>query len=316
LPLIKNLKIENKNSTSYQLLVTSVLAAYIAYLIQDFFGFSVVITALFFFLFPAFAFLADSEIKYWTISKKSLIYSLINNNLLSKQINVTIACSLTAILMVFNLYTLVKFWRADTFYKLGQDYSSANPKRAFNLFLDAVTFNPGEPLYHIELGGAAASSAIEYADQQQALSTKLKDKAVSETQTALDIGPSNTSLWRTAILNYYTLSLTDPQYEQKTMDTFDKTISLAPTDPKLYYNKALILEQLKRSDEAIKSLKQALALKPNYDDALFKLAETYQKLGQIENSQKTYQQILKYLPGEPRATTKLQELATASAKQK
>ena len=52
---ISSIKQKNHN-TYYLILTTSLLASYISYLVSNFFGFSVVITALFFFLFPAMAF--------------------------------------------------------------------------------------------------------------------------------------------------------------------------------------------------------------------------------------------------------------------
>jgi putative inorganic carbon (hco3(-)) transporter len=60
--------------TKYQILVLSLLAAYITYLVQNIFSFSVVIIAVFFYLFPALAFIAtDSTQKFQISNFKFLI---------------------------------------------------------------------------------------------------------------------------------------------------------------------------------------------------------------------------------------------------
>ncbi len=62
-------------------------------------------------------------------------------------------------------------------------------------------------------------------------------------------------------------------YLPKTLQTLDLAINLAPTDPKLFYNKALILDSMDRKDEELQVLQQAIKLKPNYLEALAQLKE-------------------------------------------
>ena len=85
--------------------------------------------------------------------------------------------------------------------------------------------------------------------------------------------PKNISFWRTAVRTYYELSSVDKKYTDRTIKALDIAINLAPTDPKLYYNKALILETQGKKDEEIQNLMQALILKPNYLEAKTTLDE-------------------------------------------
>ena len=94
--------------------------------------------------------------------------------------------------------------------------------------------------------------------------------------------PKNVSYWRTAIRTYFELSALDKEYTDKILQALDKAIELAPTDPKLYYNKALILESIDKKDAAVEVLKQALGLKPNY-------LEVQQALKEATTSGEKYQ---------------------------
>lgn len=240
-----------------QLLIISLLAAYISFLVQAFFLFSVVTTALFFFLFPAIAFVATDSKKLFKLSLS-----------LKKPIYFKVAKGLVVVFTIYFLYSILQFWYADTLFNLGQRASDlGNPGKAYNLISDAVEINPQESFYRSELGYAAASSATALEQQDATLSARLVKNAQSETKTALSISPKNVSYWRTAIRTYFELSTLDKNYMADTLEAVDKAISLAPTDPKLYLTKATILESIGKNDEAKKNLEKAIGLKPNYLEA-------------------------------------------------
>ncbi len=123
------------------------------------------------------------------------------------------------------------------------------------------------------MGFAAASAAVALVDEDSTTSANLKKQAIDQTQKALKIGPKNVSLYRTAIRTYYQLSAIDPEFEEKSINIMDKAISLAPTDPKLHYNKGLILSQIGKKEEAIKAFQKAIELRPIYEEAIKELGE-------------------------------------------
>ena len=304
-------------STPYSLLHTAILASYLFYLIQDVAQFSVVVIALYFYLFPALAFLLvePEKLEFYPLPKlviPELIrspFSSIGELASGKPKIATIAVS---VLIVFFSFKLVEYWVADTHYATGSNLlENGQAGEGYNELSEAVLENPGEPLYRNELAFAAASAAVALQDHDATLSASLKDEAIQETQVALKISPKNVSLWRTAIQTYYTLSSIDPSYNQKTLDTIDHTISLAPTDPKLVNNKALILGQMQKDTEAIATLRQAVTLKPDYHDALLTLAEFYNAEGQKDNAIATVNDIFKYFPGDPGAKDELAKIQAA-----
>lgn len=302
---------KDKPSTINHLLLTSLLAGYTSYLIQNIFGFSVVIIALLFYLFPAFAFLAIDELKPVSISKSFLlgIPFAISRIILKREFNRILFASLVLALGVYLIFTIYRFWLADTYFKNGTAYSdSGNPGQAYNLLIKAVNINSGEPLYRSELGYAAASAALALSQEDTSRSAQLVSQAEEQTEIAIKTSPKNLSLLRTAVRTYFELSFLDPKYEKLTLDAVDKSTLLAPTDPKILYNKSLILDQLQKTDEAIKVLQKTVELKPNYAEAHFSLGEYYQKQDKMQEAIKEFETVLKLTPNNPEAIAKLKEL--------
>ncbi len=213
-----------------------------------------------------------------------------------------------ATLMLLLLYKLSTYWIADTMFKTGSDYSDTNPGKAYNYLHSATELNAGEPLYKSDLGYAAAEAAVVIAPDDATLSAQLKEDAITQTDKALSIGPKNTSLWRTAIRTYFQLTSIDPSFQQKTIDAIDKTISLAPTDAKLPFNKGLIYSQFGKDDLASLALEEAIKLKPNYHDAYLTIGDSYLKLGQKDKAIAAWNTVLKLAPGDPDATKKIAEV--------
>lgn len=302
--------IKQKNHDSSFLLLASVTAGYISFLIQNFFLFSVVIISVFFYIFPAFAFVYLEKVK--ELSEKNIIAQKINHileligrkNLLKKFVQVLVII----IILVF-LNSIFSLWEADTYYKKGTDYNDiGNPGRAYNLLIQAVSLNSKEPLYLSELGNAAASSAIALSSEDATTSGELADDSVFFTDLALSISPSNTTILRTAIRTYFQLTLLDSKYEAKTLETVNRSIDSAPTDPKLLLNKAIILTQLQKQDEAIKTLLKAIELKPNYREARLQLGDLYVQTGEKDLAKQEAEYVLNIIPNDPDALKLLEQL--------
>ncbi|MDO8498653.1 MAG: O-antigen ligase family protein [bacterium] len=251
----------------YPILTSAMLASYLSYHVQDFFGFSVVIIAVFFYLFPAIAFITSESTKPLSLNfhlspaMKNLLYSKITKTFI----------------ILFSLWlgwTILQYYRADTIFARGERESEAgNAGVSYNLLTDAVSLNSGEPYYQSELAYAAAASATALAEQDATTSSQLKDQAATLTERVLTQNPKNVSYYRTAVRTYYLLSTMDKNFTNKTLQVLDQTMALAPTDVKLPYNKALILEKSGQTEEAIILLKKALQLKPDYKEAQEALKE-------------------------------------------
>jgi putative inorganic carbon (hco3(-)) transporter len=293
-------------NSKLDLLTTALLAGYISYLISNLVGFSVVITALFFFLFPSIAFVTTDSVKP-----------------LKLKLNLPTKVSKFVLLLItfYLLLSIIRIWYADTIFAIGQRASSGgNIGKAYDYFTTAVSLRGDEPFYISERSNAAASSALSLKDIDATLSGTLKDMASLETEQILKNHPKNTSFFRTAIRTYYDLSLLDSDFNEKLLQTFDATIKLAPTDPKLLYNKAIVLGTLDRNDEAIATLNKAIELKPNYTDAYFALGLFYFDGGDHIKAVENMRSVLKIAPLDTDALDKLNDwgqkgIATSSGTQ-
>ncbi|MCL4366197.1 O-antigen ligase family protein [Patescibacteria group bacterium] len=260
--------------TKEKLLVISLLAAYISYLISNFFLFSVVIIAIFFYLFPALIFIATESAKPLKLPKIFNYPLSIVNLIYHRPFYIKSVKTIVILGTFYLLYSVFQLWYADTLFAKGENALSAgNAGAGYNLISSAAELNQGEPFYKSELGLAAAQGAASLAETDATLSADLKNIALIQTNQALKTSPKNVSFLRTAIRTYFALTLVDKSYFDKTLQTLDLAIKFAPTDPKLYYNKALILSSVDRKDEELKVLQQAIELKPNYQEAIAQLKE-------------------------------------------
>lgn len=299
-------------SKSDNLILIIILASIISYHIQNFFGFSVVIIAVFFYLFPAIAFITTNSVKPFVLPKQFLI-------LYKKSLYTKLAKTVVITISLLFIFTLIRYYWADTYFATGNSANdSGNPGRAYNQIYQAtyrkiifglIPFgNTNEPYYHSELAYSAAASAVALAEEDATISATLKEEAIEETQNVLKNNPKNTSFYRTAIRTYYLISTLDPNYTQKTLDVLDTTIKLAPTDAKLVYNKAIILGQEPgKSKEAIASLEKAIELKPNYRDAYYTLGLFYFENNQKQKAIEQMKKVLQLIPNDPEALEKLKE---------
>lgn len=299
------------HDTNYLILNTALLSGYISYLIQNAFGFSVVMIALLFYLFPAFAFVEADVLNNRTFKGKftGQFFSLFAGIIYKREIYTKGAVLIILLMTGYLLFSLGKIWTADKYYKLGSDYADAgNVGKGYNYLLSAYALNDSEPLFESDLGYAAAAASVALAEEDATESARLKDEAGQYTDEVLRSSPKNVSLWRTAIRTYYELSLIDPKFEDKTLETVDNTIALAPTDPKLYYNKALILFQLGKKVDAVEVMKKAIEFRPNYREAHLTLGGFYLELSEKDKARAEAEFVLKMIPNDPDALKLLEQI--------
>lgn len=243
----------------------ALLIGFIGILITNYFGFSVVVIGLFFFLFPAMPLVAEEKEKQLTTTLNSEQY---------------MGLITVALILIGWWWLIITHWVADTKFNHGKQLLDAGyVGQALPDLQEAVKLYPNEPIFHDTLaeGYASAALAVEQrylslTPEQQAtnqtnllaLRTSYMQKATDEITTAIKANPWHLNILKSKAKVELTLAQIDFNYYQSALDTLMRANELAPTDPKILYNIGLIQLQLNQNDAAKTAFQKALELKPDY----------------------------------------------------
>ena len=245
---------------------------WLSILVTNFFGFSVVTVALFFWLIPAISFVLSNSLKPQNSFKISLPTMKRLNNI-----------TITIVLFVFCylFFVICKFWYADVLFARGNTLiQSSEHTTAYPYLQKAVNLRPDEPLYHDKLSLNMANLAtVAFLENEATLSADLTTQALSHSQKAITISPQNLNFWKSRTRLFYSLSQIDENYLNQALKSLLIAKKLAPTDAKIYYNLALLYAEVNDTDQAIKILEETIDLKPNYRNARYALALFYNEKG-------------------------------------
>ena len=300
-------------------LLAAFLSGFLGLAVSNFFGFSVVPVALFFFLWPAFS--LNLTLKPTSQPKKPQYYLLTNTDY--------IFITLAIFTSLFLCFKVINAWRADYHFSHGKDYVKAEQiPTGYDHLAKAISLSPQEPLFRSEYSEAAAKLAVLYHSQLQQPPpadipsnqipaakqqlTNLRDQLIltslQNSDQVISQNPVHLSYWKSRIKIFLLLSIIDPQFRQPALEAFQSAINLSPTDPKLRYNLALLYNQMGQIGLAEQVLKEALDLKPDYEAVRFNLASLYEQTNQPDLAKLHYQYIVDHFPSNQTAQEKLNQL--------
>ncbi len=279
LKLGKSESLTNRNSDQsdslispnlFPLLALSLIASYISILVSNFFGFSVVIVNLFFFIIPVMVY---ELLGYGKMAKPQELK--IND----KPVDIFSKAGIlvAGIVSIYLLATLLKFWEADRTFALGYnlnrlgEFTAATPE-----LINATKLRPGEPMFQDELAinlGTVALLASQNDEASQAAELAKQAKMLSD--DLIENHPNNVTFYKSRTRMLYGLSQIDPNYLDEAIVSIEKASKLAPTDPKIKYNKAVFYGKTGDSQKAIKLLEKTVKEKSDYYDAYYALAIFY-----------------------------------------
>lgn len=273
----KNTDTEEKIlATNNYLAISAVSAGYISILISNFFGFSVVIVNLFFFLTPAFILILANKLpnKYMLIS----FARQKDNNINAFQWTyITTIVIITAWLFLVILRT----WNADKAYALGYNLNRIGDfQNAYLKLNEAVKLRPAEPIFRDEYAITNATIASALFDNKDATNAaQFANQAILLTDQLTTQYPNNLIFWKDRFKIYYLLasSPSDNQaaYRRQAIAALEKALTLAPTDAKLMYNLGILYRDNGNTNKAIQIFEKATQAKPDYRDAYFALGLLY-----------------------------------------
>ncbi len=284
---VKNLYKKRHKLSNKDFIAVSLLLGYIGILFTNFFGFSVVIINIFFYLIPAFIFillgLINYDKSYSLLFSKKEIYVL--NNLQKISVGITLA------IFLYLLFTLVNFWNADRKYYFGSNYDRAGDyQRAYTFLQQAIKLRSNEPTFKDELSynNAVLGSAIlaqsgeqkENQEQNIQVGKQLIEMAIKTTNEVTSNHPNNIVFLKTKVRVFYTLSQVDPSYLPMALEAIKNTQKLAPTDADVSYNLGVLYGQTGNAKMAVQTLENTIKLKPDYKggQAYYALGIFYRQL--------------------------------------
>lgn len=267
-----------------KLMLFALFSGWTSILITNFFGFSVVIVQLFFFLFPAIIIAASATLETRGVSLRLAVVPRVSKILV-----------LTALLSgIYLLLVLAKFWYADKAFAAGYRLARANQYSDAQILLArAISLNGREPLYHDEMGTILASLTLFTIENNDATAAAaLAQQALTESDTALTISPQNVNFWKSRTKIFHAFSSFDPEFTPAAIAALQQALALSPTDPKIVYNLAILSGRQNDNLQAIEMLKKTIDLKPNYRDAYWGLYVFYTEAKQLQLARATLEEYL------------------------
>ncbi len=228
-------------------------------LITNFFGFSVVPVAIFFFLLPALAQHSTNKIKILTLANKID----------------TLLIPLFTVIGLFLVFKIATFWLADFYFARGVNhYQAGFLDQGISQLNKSINYRPNEPLYYAHRASANSQKIawLTQNEQNWEPETEIKN-SLKDIDKALKISPYHINFYkRKAKVSYY-LSFHDLKYLNEGLEALLTAEKLAPTDPKIPYNIGLIYQTLDKNQQARQYLEKAVELKANYQAAKQALEE-------------------------------------------
>jgi tetratricopeptide (TPR) repeat protein len=273
---LKNI-IKDQESSKYFPIQIGIVGGYVAILVSNFFGFSVVPINLLFFLFPGFYF-ALTGTKFHTFAFPNTETSYKHTPL-----RVTFIVILGLICLYHEIF-LINFWAADRRYALGYNLDKTGEyPTAYTELTKAVEMLPQEDLYKDELSINMATLALLLSQNNRATEAAQMGQAARQLSDELIVRHSkNIVYYKTRIRAQYALSQLDPGFLDQAIETAKQARIIAPTDAKLTYNIALFYIEKNDSENATKFLDETLRLKPNYIDPRYAKAVLYADLAKTQ----------------------------------
>lgn len=248
------------------------LAGYIAILVTNFFGFSVVPISLLFFLFPAIASVQSTEY-------------LVPNTKSKMDVNQIVGITFVLCTMYYVLFCVAKYWQADIFYNKAKTLERENKNsEAIQELNKSISFSKNEAIYISEIA--------------------LNDESDETALKALDLNKYNQNIRRIVVNNLVNNSDTNQYNLLFAEEIIKEGIKLAPNDPKQYYQLGILELKMGKNEEAVKNLEKSVSLKPNYKEGRFILGATYKALKENTKAVEQFEYVLKNIDPKDELTKK------------
>ena len=326
--VLKNL-LQTKSASaepSQKLVLLALISGYAGLAVSNFAGFSTVMVGILFFLWPALAWLSvqteedNSANDSAQVSKKTSAHKKYssyqtkklnkdsrssnqdnNRNTLFKSEGQWIGAAGAGLVGFLLLLNVLGMWNNDRLF--AQSKRSATQGKYHDTYQQLATLTqraPNQAEYWEQYGSVLSQLAVQLhlADQATA-AAELTELSLAAIDQAILANSAHLNIWKSRANALIWLTNISAEYYEPAIESLEIAHELAPTDPKILYNLALAYESSGQSSAAQQAFEQAIALKPNYEQARKKYAEFLTKQSQYELALEQYRYIDEVLkPGE------------------
>lgn len=277
--------IKHKSNPAFIFYYLTLLAIYSSIFVTNFFGFSITVINV-----------------YWYLLLSLLVLYDESDSMTSKDHN-KISLSQTGIVLIIVLWLLNSigtYWVAD--FKYAQSdaaLKSNNTEASVRLLQEALTLRD-EHVFEDKLSYALAQYAYLASYQKQKDKAKeMIDAAENLNLRSIQNSSQNVLYWKTRVKNqfiFYQMSL-DKKYLFTGLSALEEATKLAPTDPKIPYFSATYYSLLYDDEKDVKqkklyltksmtSIEKAITLKPDYGDTFYLKVQLLRKYGNKSEGKK------------------------------
>jgi putative inorganic carbon (hco3(-)) transporter len=270
------------------LVVNGLLAGWLTVLITNFFGFSVVVVAIVFFLFPAFLGVLEVRERFSLnlTARIAALFRWVKHEHVKKA--AFFIELLTGALAVVLFSTLIKFWFADISFAEARNLNrDGHVGQAYAKFIEAISLRKDEPFYYSETGwtqGAIVYSLVK--DNDASSAANMAPAAAANGEKAVRQAPNNVSYWKKLADTYYNLTFFDKnEYTDRLKKAADRAYTLAPTDVSTLLVLSTYYQAVGDTERALKLVTQSTEWKPDLAEGWYKLGEVYAAKGEQERAE-------------------------------
>jgi cytochrome c-type biogenesis protein CcmH/NrfG len=230
------------------------------------------------------------------------------------RISFLVCCLLIAL---SSLYMITRAYGAELAYYQSFVAAAKNDgTKVYNLQIKAISRNPLVPRFHIgysqtclALASSIAKTISENLDQptpptsetmdkDKNLATQLIQQSIRDAKIAINLNPISILGWENLARVYMNLANIAQGADSWAVASYQKAIQLDPTNPLLRVELAGVYLGQAKYDQAIGELNNAIALKSDYANAYYNLANVYVKQGNEVNAASALEKTIKLLePG-------------------
>ena len=218
---------------------------------------------------------------------------------------------IAAIVCIATAGIAIQYWAELLFFRSLQKAQENNGTATYNLQIQAIQKDPSVSRFHmiysqtnLALATSLASSVStpEYVKdtpeedktKDRTLIASLIEQSIREAKIAVSLNPYNVVGWENLARTYKELIQVAQGAEDWTTKSYKEAILRDPSNPILVLELGITYVQIKQYSDAITQFQKAIALKPNYVNAYYNLANAYTLNGDSALAIQTLETALQY----------------------